>query len=134
MEKNLKIAVEFNNVELKSKEKIIFAYQPLYEEVRKIVSDLYVLGSICETLESLGLIVIDKKEKAYFNNFKEYDMVEDLEKTKDQFVSSSFYFEELYETCLDKNSVLEITFKDENKIENVYIKESMTRWQVKKSI
>ena len=130
MKNNLKIAIKFNKIELENKEKIIFAYQPLYEEVRRVVSDLYVLGSICETLESLGLIAIDKKEKAYFDNFKEYDMVEEVEKTKDQFVSSSLYFEELYETSIDNHQVLEIVFKDENKIENPYIKESINKWKI----
>lgn len=130
MKNNLKIAIKFNLNELKSKEKIIFAYQPSYEEVRRIVSDLYVLGSICEKLESQGLIAIDKKEKAYFIDFKEYDMIEEVEKNKDQFVTSSLYFEELYETCIGKNQILEIVFKDEKTIENPYIIESINKWKI----
>ena len=132
MTSNLKIAIKLNDNELKSKDKIIFAYKPLYEEIRHIVSDLYVLGTICEKLESLGLIAIDKKEKAYFDHFKGYDKLEELENTQDQFVNSSLYFEELYELCVDKHQVIEITFKDEDVIDNPYIKDSINKWKIEK--
>jgi hypothetical protein len=130
MKKNLEIVIKLNEKELKNKEKIILAYKPLYEEVRKVVSDLYVLGSICEKLESLGLIVIDKKEKAYFNNFKEYQDKNEIEYTKDQFVSSSYYFEELYEQIIDNNHVIKIIFNNENKVNNQYIKNSIEKWKI----
>ena len=130
MQKQFKVAIKFNPIELRSKENIIQSYQPLYEEVRHIVSDLYVLGTICERLESLGLIAIDKKEKAYFDDFKEYEMVEEVEQTKDQFVSSSLYFEELYEEIINNKNVIEISFNDEQKINNPYIAESISKWKI----
>ena len=130
MDNNIKIKIKFNSDELKNKEKMILDYQPLYEEVRQIVSDLYVLGSICETLESQGLIEIDEKEKEYFKHFKEYDLAKEIENNTDKFMSSSLYFEELYETCITNHEVLEISFHEEHKIENEYLKSSILKWKI----
>lgn len=130
MKKNLEIIIKLNEKELKNKEKIILTYKPIYEEVRKTISDLYILGSICEKLESLGLIEIDEKEKAYFTNFKMYESKNEIEITKDQFILSNNYFEELYEIVIKNKNILKIEFNSEKKINNQYINNSILKWRI----